>query len=82
MSGIAYAASAVPHARAEIVGAGRAGPGFGGTARDETFNRTLKPRASSRSARVEAAGRNRGRGPKGDALTCADASAKDHHVME
>ena len=66
-------ASAVPPDRAEIVGAGRAGPGFGGTARDETFNRTPQPRALSRSARVEAEGRNRGRDPEGDAVDIATA---------
>lgn len=47
--------SAVPPARAEIVGAGRAGPGSG-AARDETFNRAPQPRASLRSARVGSVG--------------------------
>mgnify|MGYP004253759789 CR=1 FL=1 len=72
-------ASAVPPARAEIVGAGRAGPAFGRAARDETFNRTPQPRASPRSARVEAEGRNRGRGPKGDALMAIPDHEIDFH---
>ena len=60
-------ASAVPPVRDEMGGAGRPGPVCGGMARDETFNRAAQPGASPRPARVEAgaAGRNRGRGPKG-----------------
>ena len=69
-------ASAVPPVRDEMGGAGRPGPVCGGMARDETFNRAAQPGASPRPARVEAgaAGRNRGRGPKGTPETASLSS--------
>ena len=71
-------ASAVPPDRAEIVGAGRAGPGFGGVARDETFSRMPQPRASTRSARVEAMRPEPGARPEGRRH---NAASRNHSMV-